>query len=92
MKTPMIWCADMFPMAMNSAKSPKKLPQSFGRSIIDLANASATDHLTKSFRKPGVERLEYECTRSLAAHGALGRVLTVGRTEPIYYLYVFLQR
>lgn len=53
----------MLPMATISAKSPKKdLPQSFERSIVDLANASATDHLTQSFRKPGVVRVECKFT------------------------------
>lgn len=45
-----------------SKVTEKNLPQSFERSIVDLANASATDHLKKSFRKPGVVRLECKFT------------------------------
>lgn len=68
MKTPMDWCAAIFPRAQISARSPEKnLPPSFERLIIALANASATDHLTKSFRKPSVVRLECESTQACGA-------------------------
>ena len=63
MKIRMDCCEDIFQKAQISETSLKKhLRLSSKSSIIDLANASVTGRLMKSFRKLGVVHLECEST------------------------------